>query len=109
MNKRRDQPGRDAGPGEQATNQRQTSKAQSGLYGSQAPKPGARHPSGDTVVQAKPAGNKFHGDKLSQPGYLEEAAEHESQESLRRGDVSMPQNRSKAPRSQRRANSKRVP
>jgi len=108
MKKRRDQAGQKAVPGEQARNQTETSKAQSGLYGSQAPKAGARNPSGDTVVQAKPAGNKFHGDKLSQPGYLEEAAEHESQESLRRGPTA-PENGPKSARPQRRASSKRVP
>src|SRR5690349_14081501 len=85
MRKRRDQPERNSVSGEDSKSQTQTSKAQSGLYGSQAPKPGARNPSGDTVVQAKSAGNKLHGDKLSQPGYLEEAAEREKQESLRRG------------------------
>src|SRR3954454_15630744 len=97
MKKRRDQAGQKAVPGEQARNQTETSKAQSGLYGSQAPKPGARNPSGDTVVQAKPAGNKLHGDKLSQPGYLEEAAEREKQESLRRGAAAA-ENRSRPAR-----------
>lgn len=60
-------------------------KKRAGLYGSQAPKPGTRNPSGDTVVQAKPAGTKLHGDKLSEPGYLEEAAEREMQKSSRAG------------------------
>ena|SRR4029079_14716691 len=96
MRKRRDQPERNSVSGEDSKSQTQTSKAQSGLYGSQAPKPGARNPSGDTVVQAKPAGNKLHGDKLSQPGYLEEAAEREKQESLRRGAAA--ENRSKPAR-----------
>jgi hypothetical protein len=108
MRKRRDQSGQKTVPSEQAKEQRQTSKARSGLYGSQAPKSGARHPSGDTVVQAKPAGDKFHGDKLSQPGYLEEAAERESQESFQRA-ATRPDNRPKSARPQRRVNSKRVP
>src|SRR5436309_1862582 len=76
-------------------------KERSGLYGSQAPKPGARNPSGDTVVQAKPAGTKLHGDKLSQPGYLEAAAERETHQSLRRGATSG-QNRFASARPQRR-------
>src|SRR4051794_19621506 len=97
MRKRRDQPERNSVSGEDSKSQTQTSKAQSGLYGSQAPKPGARNPSGDTVVQAKPAGNKLHGDKLSQPGYLEEAAEREKQESLRRGAAAA-ENRSRPAR-----------
>src|SRR3954469_17760634 len=108
MRKRRDQSEQKAVPSEQAKDQRQTSKARSGLYGSQAPKSGARHPSGDTVVQAKPAGDKFHGDKLSQPGYLEEAAERESQQSLRRG-ATTPEDQRKSGRSQRRVTTKPRP
>ena len=60
-----------------------TSKQRAGLFGSQTPKPGARNPSGDTVVQAKPAGTRSDGDKLSGPGYLEDAAEREMQRSRR--------------------------
>ena len=108
MRKRRDQSGQRPVPGKQANEQTQPSKARAGLYGSQAPKSGARHPSGDTVVQAKPAGDKFHGDKLSQPGYLEEAAEREAQESFQRG-TTKPDNPPKSARPQRRVNSKRVP
>jgi hypothetical protein len=77
-------------------------KKRAGLYGSQAPKPGTRNPSGDTVVQAKPAGGKLHGDKLSQPGYLEEAAEREMQSSSRPGAKS-PQTPSKSGRTPRRS------
>ena len=108
MRKRRDQSGQKTVPSEQAKDRTQTSKARSGLYGSQVPKSGARHPSGDTVVQAKPAGDKFHGDKLSQPGYLEEAAKRESQESLQRG-AKRPDNRAESARPQRRVNPKRAP
>jgi hypothetical protein len=54
-----------------------SNKKDAGLYGSQAPKRGARPSSGDTVVQSKPAGSKLHGDKLSEPGYLDDAAERE--------------------------------
>jgi len=60
-----------------------TSKQRAGLLGSQAPKPGARNPSGDTVVQAKPAGPQSDADRLSGPGYLEDAAEREMQRSRR--------------------------
>jgi hypothetical protein len=76
------------------------SKKQAGLYGSQAPKPGARNPSGDTVVQAKPAGAKLHADKLSQPGYLEEAAEREIPGSSR--GRSNPKESPRTPRPQRK-------
>jgi hypothetical protein len=54
-----------------------TNKRHAGLYGSQAPKPGARPASGDTVVQSKPGGSGHGEDSLSKPGYLEESAEQE--------------------------------
>src|SRR2546423_12191312 len=79
-----------------------SSHDKAGQYGSQAPKPSTRNPAGDTVVQAKPGGAKLHGDKLSQPGYLEEAAEREMPASPRRS-ASTPGSRSKPARAQRQA------
>jgi hypothetical protein len=98
MKKQSPQPRHDDAP-EAKTN---PTKKRAGLYGSQAPKPGTRNPSGDTVVQAKPAGTKLHGDKLSQPGYLEEAAQREAQKSSRAG-VKSAASRSKPGPAQRRS------
>ena len=66
------------------TSIRRSSEQRAGLYGSQAVKPGTRNPSGDTVVQAKPAGAPPHADELSQPGYIENAGEREMQRAKRR-------------------------